>query len=103
MGLPCRVSRKLIACTRPRFKHPGHLSSSEINHAVVQSMCTDHKQVCRIDDITGGGGLFCQGKLHHPWKSQSSNCLTHTPKCKPMLRSESERFAIQSATESSIS
>ena len=34
---------------------------------------------------------------------KAPNCLTHTLTCKPMLRSEADRFANQVATESSIS
>ena len=47
--------------------------------------------------IRGGGGF------HHHWKPRSSNHLTHTLTCKPMLDSESERVTNQIATESSIS
>ena len=45
---------------------------------------------------------FVGGLSRHPWNSQSSNCLTHTGTCKPMLRSESERCAHPIATESGI-
>ena len=69
--------------------------------------------ICRIIFLTPGGGggvvrgLFrwgkCRGgKFSPPWKSQSFNCLTHTPgTCKPMLCSKSKRLANPIASESS--
>ena len=67
--------------------------------------------VCLWQRLSAGGvrtEIFSPGKVSWvgagwgrtpPWKSQSSNCLRHTRMCKPLLRSEAERFANQTATE----
>ena len=47
-------------------------------------------------NLAGGGGFATRGIPKAP------PCLTHTPTCRPMLRSEADRFANQMATESGI-
>ena len=51
----------------------------------------------------GGGRIRADYQVCHPWRSQNTNCLTHTATCNPMLCSESEKLANTNATKSSIS